>query len=92
MIYTAPASAVLRPKTQETITHTFTDDNVIRGMTAKILERVPNFAEAERLVKAELRKRNKHEVTGDITLVGDTTLIAGLTVTVVGFGFTTANT
>lgn len=86
-LYSACEVQYYDPKTQETITHTFTDDNVIRGMTAKILERVPNFAEAERLAKAELRKRNKHEVTGDITLVGDTTLIAGLTVTVVGFGF-----
>lgn len=43
-------------------------------------------AEAERLAKAKLRELNKKVLTGDITLAGDPSLVAGEVVEISGFG------
>ena len=43
-------------------------------------------AEAERLAKAELRKHNKKGSTCNLTLVGDTGLVAGVTIKLTDFG------
>ena len=47
---------------------------------------VKSVEEAERMARKELREKNKDEVTGTITCMGDTDLSAGLTVLVKGFG------
>ena len=41
---------------------------------------------AQQLAKNKLRKANKHENTGSLTLVGDPRLVAGVTLTLVNFG------
>ena len=59
------------------------DDN---GQEYKLKKRVTSRAEAERLAKATLRKLNLRKLTGSMTLVGDTRLVAGVVVEVRGFG------
>lgn len=59
------------------------DDN---GQEYKLKKRVTSRAEAERLAKATLRKLNLRKLTGSMTLVGDTRLVAGVVVEVKGFG------
>lgn len=56
------------------------------GKTLKINRRCRNLAEAEQLAKSSLRQRNKREITGTLTFVGNLYLRAGLTVAISGFG------
>ncbi len=52
----------------------------------EINERVTNAAEAKELAKKRLRQKNKGEVKASFTLVGNVSLVAGLTVQVEGYG------
>ncbi len=56
------------------------------GHTLVVNERVENIAEAESLAKKKLRVQNKKEVTGEISVLGNVNLSAGLNVQVSGFG------
>lgn len=56
------------------------------GKTLKINRRCSSLAEAEQLAKSSLRQRNKREITGTLTYVGNLYLRAGLTVAISGFG------
>ncbi|MBE0470517.1 MAG: late control D family protein [Methyloprofundus sp.] len=73
-------------KTETNIEKTFEAPNVADGMSFTITQRAESFGEAERIAKAALRKRNKHEVKANFTLVGDINMLAGVTVTLSGFG------
>lgn len=64
--------------------HKISEPNV--GKTLKINRRCRNLAEAEQLAKSSLRQRNKREITGTLTFVGNLYLRAGLTVAISGFG------
>lgn len=64
--------------------HKISEPNV--GKTLKINRRCRNLAEAEQLAKSSLRQRNKREITGTLTYVGNLYLRAGLTVAISGFG------
>lgn len=73
-------------KKKAKISATFTDPNKIEGKMLLVKKDVKSVEEAERMARKELREKNKDEVTGSITCMGDTNLSAGLTVTVKGFG------
>lgn len=74
------------PETEETITNTFPAPNVAEGMTMKLVKRASSFAEAERMARAELRRKNRHEITASLTITGDLNLVSGATIVVSGFG------
>ena len=56
------------------------------GQILKINQRVESRAEAVRIAKLKLRRKNKHEIKADFELMGDTVLLAGLTGTISGWG------
>lgn len=56
------------------------------GEILKINKRVESLAAAQRVAKAELRKKNKGEVKGAFTLVGNPGMVAGLNIDAAGFG------
>ena len=78
------------------IEYTFDDPDKKEGKVLEIHKKVENVAEAEKLAKAELRDKNKDEITGDISFAGmmkvsdsDTSQrnlwLAGFTVKLEGF-------
>lgn len=73
-------------KKKAKISATFTDPNKTEGKILLVKKDVKSVEEAKRMARKELREKNKDEVTGSITCMGDTDLSAGLTVTVKGFG------
>jgi phage protein D len=75
------------PQTGETIEYTYTP----RGsdpekQTLSINERVRTRSEARNLAMRRLRQKNKEEFQAEFTLVGDTRLVAGVTIEVAGYG------
>ncbi len=73
--------------TGDELSYTFTDpDASVCGHTLKINERVESLAAAQKKAMAELRKKNKNKVTGDLTLLGCPELAAGVNIAVVGYG------
>lgn len=56
------------------------------GKILKINRRCSSLAEAEQLAKSSLRGKNKREITGSLTYVGNLYLRAGLTIAISGFG------
>ena len=68
-------------------TYTYTDPDVEdNGQEYQIKKRVASLDEAKRIAKATLRKLNLRSVTGSLSLVGDTSLVAGVVVELKGFG------
>lgn len=73
--------------TKTKIDYTYEPPNAPKvGHTLVVNERVENIAEAESLAKKKLRVQNKKEVTGEIALLGNVNLSAGLNVLLSGFG------
>lgn len=70
----------------ETIEATFTDPKKTEGKTLEVKEQVKTIAEAEKLAKKRLREKNSDEWTISLTTMGDTSLMAAMTVNVIGFG------
>lgn len=71
-----------------TIEHTFTPDNPPK--TSRILvvnDRVASVKEAQILARKKLRDANKNAVTYSLTMSGDLTYLAGMTVNLEEFGF-----
>ena len=85
-IYKACTVEHSRGKKKEKISATFTDPTKTEGKTLLVKKDVKSVEEAERMARKALRDKNKDEVTGSLTCMGDTDLSAGLTVTVKGFG------
>ena len=79
--YTTPEgktiSATYKPKD---------DKKTGNGQTLEINEKVADEKEAKKLAQKRLREKNKKEYKADFTLVGDLDLVAGVTVTVIGWG------
>ena len=71
---------------KEKLSYTFTAPDKKVGKTLVVNQQVKSQDEAEKLAKNELRKKNAEEVSGSVTMRGQLTLAAGLTVNVVGFG------
>ncbi|MBW1712416.1 MAG: hypothetical protein JRJ59_04650 [Deltaproteobacteria bacterium] len=75
------------PDVKKLFTHTFIPESAPpSGAIHEVDRRVTSLAEAQRLAKRELRRLNKWEVAGYVSLVGDPRLAAGLTVELEGFG------
>ena len=49
-------------------------------------KRAASSDEAKRIARATLRKINLRKMTGNLTLVGDPTLVAGVVIALEGFG------
>lgn len=75
------------PQTKQTIEYTYTPrDAPEDGQTLEINEKVNNREEARQLAMKRLRQKNKAEYSAEFTLTGDTRIVAGVTVTVAGWG------
>lgn len=66
--------------------YTYTDESIEDGQEFTIKRRAKSVAEAERIARAKLRQLNARAVTGSISMVGDTDLVAGVVIAVSGFG------
>lgn len=66
-----------------TYTDPYADEN---GQEYALKKRATSLEDAKRLAKAKLRQLNARSVTGSLTLVGDTELVAGGVVEIKGFG------
>ncbi len=75
------------PQTGQTIEYTYTPrDAEKNGLVLEINEKVTTREEARQLAMKRLRQKNKAEFQAEFTLVGDISLVAGVTVNVVGWG------
>ncbi len=86
-IYRACEVSYQDPASKDTKTYRFTPDNgPAVGEVLKINRRVESLAAAQRVARAELRKKNKGEVKGTLTMVGHPGMVAGLNLNATGFG------
>ena len=74
-------------KQAEKFDYTYSDDSKDDGMTFEINKKVENQAEAEKLAKKELRKKNKDEIKISLNVIGDFIFLSGNCVTLEGYGF-----
>lgn len=74
-------------KDKETIDFTFTDPNKKAGKTLICHNQVANIAEAEKMAKKELRKKNQDEIKCKLSVLGDFSFVAGFTYDIQGFGY-----
>ena len=67
--------------------YTYIDETVdANGQEYVLKKRVKSISEAKRLAKAKLRELNFRRVRGNLTVVGDVTLVAGIVIACKGFG------
>ncbi len=74
------------PNTAEVNKFTYTDPDIKRGNSFKVVQRVESISEAERLAKATAYEKNRRKAKGSLTLVGDPDITTGATVQLAGFG------
>lgn len=74
-------------KQAEKIDYTFTDEDKESGMTLEINKKVDSPAEAEKLAKKELRKKNQDEIKVQLQVIGDFVYLAGQNIELADFGF-----
>ena len=74
------------PKTGKKESYTEKSEKIKDGKPLKTVTRASTPAEAQRKAKAKLYEANKKEITGSMTLMGDFSLIAGETVSIIGAG------
>ncbi len=74
------------PKKKKLITHTFKAEGISTGDVLKLVERCESKAQAEVKAKAALRNTNGRQVEGNLPVEGDQRLVAGLNVTLEGWG------
>ncbi|MCM3632929.1 phage late control D family protein [Paenibacillus camelliae] len=70
---------------KKTYTGTFSAPGNKKGPTLKLQQRVESNAEAQRLAKNELRKRNKEASKAQFVLFGDPDIVQGVTIEVIGY-------
>lgn len=69
------------------LSYTYVDETVdANGQEYVLKKRVKSISEAKRLAKAKLRELNFRRVRGNLTVVGDVTLVAGIVIECKGFG------
>lgn len=74
-------------KNPAVIEYTYTDpDADPNGQEFAYKTRAKTLQEAERKAKAKLRQLNRRAVTGGLTIIGDTSMVAGVVVRCIGFG------
>ena len=74
-------------KQAEKFDYTFEDSDKSEGMTLEINKRVNSPAEAEKLAKKELRKKNQDEIKVQLQVIGDFIYLAGQNIELAEFGF-----
>ena len=74
-------------KQAEKIDYKFDDPDKSEGMTLEINKRVESPAEAEKLAKKELRKKNQDEIKVQLQVIGDFIYLAGQNIELADFGF-----
>ena len=74
-------------KQAEKIDYTFDDPAKSEGMTLEINKRVESPAEAEKLAKKELRKKNQDEIKVQLQVIGEFEYLAGQNIELADFGF-----
>lgn len=85
--YSACHVVYTNPQTNETIEYTYMPKNAdTNGPVLEINEKVNTREEARQLAMKRLREKNKGEISAEFSLVGDTSLVAGVTVDVEGYG------
>ena len=85
-LYKSCTAAYYDPETEELIEVTFEDETIQRGQQFTIRNRMGSFAEAERVARAELRRRNRNETTCYFQTVGDTRHYAGMVISLQSYG------
>jgi hypothetical protein len=86
-VYRAAEVSYFDPHTKALITaRAEADPPVATGDVLKIPERAESGQDAHAKAEAALHGNNRYEVTAQLTVYGDPRLLAGLTVTVSGFG------
>jgi phage protein D len=76
------------PATGKVIEYTYTPESSDKsGQVLEINEKVSSKEEARQLAMKRLREKNKGEYKANFTLVGDVLMVAGVTVTLSGYGF-----
>ncbi len=86
-IYRACEVSYQDPAAKADQAYTFTPENgPTVGEVLKVNRRVESLAAAQRVAKSELRRKNKNEVKGSLTLIGHTGMVAGLNITAKDFG------
>ena len=86
-VYRACRIEFYNPDRKKYFSHTYTPENAPASGAVHVVRReCKSMAEAEERAKRELRKANKVETKGSLTLVGDVTLFAGLTYRLEDFG------
>lgn len=84
--YTSCHVTYTDPDTKENIEYTYTPDTSEgTGQTLEVNEKVTSTEEAEILAKKRLREKNAQEFTASLKVVGDVSLVAGVTVKLKGF-------
>lgn len=84
--YTSCHVSYSDPDSKETIEYTYTPDSRAgTGQTLEVNEKVRSTAEAQQLAKKRLREKNTQEYTASLTVVGDVSLVAGVTVKLKGW-------
>ncbi len=79
--------AVPEKKNPAVMTYTYVDPNADdNGQEYQVKKRATSISEAKRIAKATLRKLNLRKMTGSLSLVGDTSLVAGVVINLKGFG------
>ena len=74
------------PVKNETLEAEESDDAEGTGKTLKINQKADNLGDAKKIAKERLRKANKKEITGNITLMGDLRFVGGSNIKISGFG------
>ena len=74
------------PVKNETHVVTENGDAEGTGRTLEINQKADTLADAKKIAKEKLRKANKKEITGNITLMGDLRFVGGSNLKISGFG------
>lgn len=86
-IYSAARVQYKGGKKKKEIVYTYRPPNAPKtGKVLVINERVDSIAQAQRLAKKRLRQKNKDEYRFSLTMVGNTAMVAGVTVVIKGWG------
>lgn len=84
--YSSCSVSYTDPETGEAIQANVNDPEAKTDQVLRLTERVDSVGDALRLAAAKMRYYNKFEKTGTFTMAGNPGLVAGLNVTLSGFG------
>lgn len=84
--YLACKVTYFSPKQKKDITHSFKAKGITTGDTLVLQLRCESKAQAEKKAGAALRKANGRQIEGTLSLYGATRLVAGVNLTLAGWG------